>query len=463
MTLVLHNTKSGRKEPFEPLNPQNVTMYVCGPTVYNPPHIGNARPAVVFDLLYRVLKRLYPRVTYARNITDIDDKINKQAHDQGVPFYEISGKYAKIYNQDLAALGVLPPDIEPYATQHIPQIIAMIGELIDKGHAYEAQGHVLFDVTSYPQYGSLSHRKLEDMLEGARVEVAPYKKNPGDFVLWKPSDDTVPGWDSPWGYGRPGWHIECSAMCREYLGDTIDIHGGGRDLVFPHHENECAQSCCASGQETFARFWLHNGMLNLGQQKMSKSLGNVLQVRELIKKYPPEALRWLLLSGHYRQSLEWSESNLNKTIRTLDRIYATLRDNVSVPVGNDLPVDEKVWQALRDDLNTPIALAEINRLAKNLAKAESPEAKSEAKALLLGSAQLLGLLQHTPEDWFSFGQDDSRDDAKTQKVEALIAAREKARAEKQWAKSDQLRDELQAMGVIIEDSPEGTRWRWKQP
>ncbi len=462
MTLVLHNTKSGRKEPFEPLDPQNVTMYVCGPTVYNPPHIGNARPAVVFDLLYRVLKKAYPRVTYARNITDIDDKINKQAQEQGVPFYEVSSKYAKIYNEDLAALGVLSPDIEPYATRHIPQIITMIGELIAKGHAYEAEGHVLFDVTSYPKYGSLSHRRLEDMLEGARVEVAPYKKNPGDFVLWKPSDDTVPGWDSPWGYGRPGWHIECSAMCREYLGDTIDIHGGGRDLIFPHHENECAQSCCASGQDTFARFWLHNGMLNLGQQKMSKSLGNVLQIRELIKQYPAEALRWLLLSGHYRQSLEWSEDNLKKTIRTLDRIYATLRDNQDVPVGNDLPVDEKVWQALNDDLNTPIALAEINRLAKNLAKAEGPEAKSRAKALLLGSGQLLGVLQQSPDDWFALGQPGQQDEDLVQEVEALVAARDKARAEKQWAESDRLRDKLQALGVMIEDSPEGTRWRWKK-
>ncbi len=462
MTLVLHNTKSGRKEPFKPLDPQNVTMYVCGPTVYNPPHIGNARPAVVFDLLYRVLKKAYPRVTYARNITDIDDKINKQAHERGVPFHEISSKYAKIYNEDLAALGVLPPDIEPYATRHIPQIIAMIGDLIAKSHAYEAEGHVLFDVTSYPKYGDLSHRRLEDMLEGARVEVAPYKKNPGDFVLWKPSDDTVPGWDSPWGYGRPGWHIECSAMCREYLGDTIDIHGGGRDLIFPHHENECAQSCCASGQDTFARFWLHNGMLNLGQQKMSKSLGNVLQIRELIKKYPAESLRWLLLSGHYRQSLEWSEDNLKKTIRTLDRIYATLRDNQDVPVGNDLPVDEKVWQALNDDLNTPIALAEINRLAKNLAKAEGAEAKSRAKALLLGSGQLLGVLQQSPDEWFAFGQPSQQDESLAQEVEALIAARDKARAEKQWAESDRLRDKLQALGVMIEDSPEGTRWRWKQ-
>jgi cysteinyl-tRNA synthetase len=462
MTLVLHNTQSGQKEVFTPQDPENVTMYVCGPTVYNPPHIGNARPAVVFDLLYRLLKTLYPRVTYARNITDIDDKINKKAWEAGLPFYEISQKYARIYNEDLAQLGVLPPDIEPYATAHIPQIIDMIEQLIHKGHAYEAEGHVLFDVTSFPDYGRLSHRKLEDMLEGARVEVAPYKKNPGDFVLWKPSDETVPGWDSPWGYGRPGWHIECSAMCREYFGDTIDIHGGGRDLVFPHHENECAQSCCASGQDTFARYWLHNGMLNLGKQKMSKSLGNVLQVRELVKKYPPEALRWLLLSGHYRQNLEWSEDNLEKTIRTLNRIYATLRDNASIAVDKtERVVDERVKEALCDDLNTPIALAEINRLAKELAKAGSLTEKKAVKARLLGSGELLGLLQQEPQTWFAFGKEDKGDAEQTKAVEALIEQRKQARAEKNWAESDRIRDQLKEMGVVLEDSSEGTRWHWE--
>ncbi len=461
MKLQLHNTKSGRKEVFAPLNPNHITMYVCGPTVYNPPHIGNARPAVVFDLLYRLLKKLYPRVTYVRNITDIDDKINKKAHDQGVPFHVIADKFAQIYREDMAALGVLPPDIEPYATKHLPQIIAMIEQLIDKNHAYEAEGHVLFDVNSYPDYGALSHRRLKDMLEGARVEVAPYKRNPGDFVLWKPSDDTVPGWDSPWGYGRPGWHIECSAMCREYLGETIDIHGGGRDLVFPHHENERAQSCCASGHETFARYWLHNGMLNLGTQKMSKSLGNVLQVRELLKTYPPEALRWLLLSGHYRQSLEWSDDNLTKSIRTLDRIYATVRDAGDIDVDDELAIDETIMRALCDDLNTPVALAEINRLAKNLARASSPRERRTAKALLLGSGQLMGLLQQEPEKWFAFGQKQLQDTTLLGKVESLIAARESARAEKNWAESDRLRDELHKLGVLVEDSTSGTRWRWK--
>lgn len=457
MSLSLYNTKTGSKEPFKPLNPNEITMYLCGPTVYNYAHIGNARPAVVFDVLYRLLKYHYPKVTYARNITDIDDKINNSARELGVNIKKYAAKYANIYNEDISQLGVLPPDIEPYATQHIPQIIAMINQLIEKGHAYAAEGHVLFAVESYDKYGSLSHRNLEDMIAGARVEVAPYKKHPADFVLWKPSDEDLPGWGSPWGRGRPGWHIECSAMCKSHLGDVIDIHCGGRDLVFPHHENEMAQSCCANDTEVFANYWLHNGMINMGQQKMSKSLGNILLIKDVAQQYKGEVIRWLLLSAQYRQTVTWSEESIHKSEKTLDRIYATLRDNQNV----DAEIDDKhipatLIDALDDDLNTPVAFAEINKIAKLLAKAETAEEKNKYKSQLLSVGAMLGFFQDQPDQWFK-GNDIDSDE-----IEKLIKERDVARNNKDWGKSDEIRDQLSDMGIILEDSAEGTRWSVKK-
>ncbi len=459
MPIHFHNTKTGKKEKFIPLNPDSITMYLCGPTVYNYAHIGNARPAVVFDVLSRLLRYHYPKVTYARNITDIDDKINKSALELGINIKKYAKKYADIYNEDLSKLGVLPPDIEPYATAHIPQIIGMIKDLVDSGNAYAAEGHVLFAVESYENYGHLSNRNIENMIAGARVEVAPYKKHPADFVLWKPSDDTLPGWNSPWGRGRPGWHIECSAMCKEHLGDTIDIHCGGRDLVFPHHENEAAQSCCANKTESFANYWLHNGMINMGQQKMSKSLGNILLIKEVAEQYKGEVIRWLILSAQYRQSVDWSQDSIHKAQKTMDRIYATLRDNTSIDaeVSKD-NIPQVIIDALDDDLNTPIAFAEINKLAKNLAKAQTPEEKQKYKSQLLSTGELLGLFLENAEDWFKSGTQD----IDSEKVEALIAQRNQARTDKDWAKSDEIRDELAAMNIVLEDSANGTRWSVKK-
>ena len=459
MSLKLHNTNTGNKETFVPINQDSVTMYLCGPTVYNYAHIGNARPAVVFDVLYRLLKHHYPKVTYARNITDIDDKINKSALELGLNIKKYSQKYADIYNHDIEQLGVLPPDIEPYATDHIPQIIAMIKDLIEKGHAYAAEGHVLFSVESYEDYGKLSNRKLEDMIAGARVEVAPYKKYPADFVLWKPSDESLPGWNSPWGRGRPGWHIECSAMCKEHLGDVIDIHCGGRDLVFPHHENEVAQSCCANDTQQFANYWVHNGMINMGNQKMSKSLGNILLIKDVTEEYKGEVIRWLLLSAQYRQSVDWSKDSIHKAQKTMDRIYATLRDNQPISAEiNKAQIPVSIIDALDDDLNTPIAFAEINKIAKQLANADSKEDKQLYKSQLLSTGQLLGLFQEDAEMWFK--TDNSDVDAN--EIENLIAQRNQARADKDWAKSDEIRDILAAMNIVLEDSAQGTRWSVKK-
>ncbi|MCF6288384.1 MAG: cysteine--tRNA ligase [Proteobacteria bacterium] len=460
MQLKLHNTKTGRKEKFIPINHNSITMYLCGPTVYNHAHIGNARPAVVFDVLYKLLKFQYPQVTYARNITDIDDKINKSALALGQNIKKYARKYADIYNSDIQKLGVLAPDIEPYATDHIPQIITMINSLITKGHAYSAAGHVLFAVESYDNYGTLSNRNIEDMIAGARVEVAPYKQHPADFVLWKPSDDTLPGWSSPWGRGRPGWHIECSAMCKQHLGDTIDIHCGGRDLVFPHHENEAAQSCCANGTETFANYWLHNGMINMDNQKMSKSLGNILLIKDVVAKYKGEVIRWLLLSSQYRQSVAWSATSIHKSQKTLDRIYATLRNNAEIEATIDEnTISASIIEALNDDLNTPIAFAEINKIAKQLAKATSLEEKQLYKSQLLSAGNLLGFFQENAESWFK--ANDITGDIDTQKVEQLIQQRDAARDNKDWAKSDEIRDKLIEMNIILEDSAQGTRWSVK--
>jgi cysteinyl-tRNA synthetase len=451
MPISLYNSLTRRTELFTPFDPARVTMYLCGPTVYNYVHIGNARGPVVFDVLARLLRRHYPQLVYARNITDVDDKINTAAQQQGVPIGTITDRFAQAYREDMAGLGVAPPDIEPHATTHIGPIITMIEKLLDGGHAYAAEGHVLFDVGSFAAYGELSGRNPEELLAGARVEVAPYKRNAGDFVLWKPSTPDLPGWDSPWGVGRPGWHIECSAMSAAHLGDTIDIHAGGVDLLFPHHENEIAQSTCAHGGKLFARWWMHNGMLTFDGRKMSKSLGNVLLVHELLKSHPPEALRLRLLSGHYRQPLDWSEGAIAQATSTLDGWYRVLRDlaPVELPAG-ELPVPERIEAALCDDLNTPQALAELSVLAD----AARQSGSAAAKAALLGGGALLGLLQQDAEAWFKRGEN-SIDAAH---IEDLLQQRKAARAARDFARADAIRDELTALGVAIEDGAQGTRW-----
>ncbi len=456
MTLQLHDTLRGRKVPFEPLNEGEVTMYLCGPTVYNYAHIGNARPAVVFDLLARVLRRRY-RLTFARNITDVDDKIIAASQESGEPIADITARYAKVYNEDMAALGVQPPDVEPYATQHIDVMIAMIEKLIATGHAYVAEGHVLFDVESHDHYGELSKRDLREMIAGSRVEVAPYKKAAQDFVLWKPSSDDQPGWESPWGRGRPGWHIECSAMAEKHLGETIDIHAGGQDLVFPHHENECAQSRCAHGGAPFARYWLHNGFLSVDETKMSKSLGNVLLVHDLIETIPGEVIRLALLGAHYRQPLDWSAETIQSARRMLDRLYGAVRGiEVSDEVRAAAEVPEGIVAALEDDINTPKALAEFFALARSLNKSNDPGEMASLAAQMYAAGALMGLLTSDPEAWFA---GDVEGDTASDEIEALIAKRNEARANKDWAAADGFRDQLNDMGITIEDGPDGTTWR----
>jgi len=432
-------------------------MYVCGPTVYNYVHIGNARPPVVFGLLARLLRRLYPNVVYARNITDVDDKINSAAREAGVPIEAITSRYAAAYVEDMARLGADAPDVAPHATQHIGQIVAMCQRLIERGCAYAAEGHVLFDVAAFADYGRLSGRSTEDMIAGARVEVAPYKKNPADFVLWKPSTPDLPGWDSPWGRGRPGWHIECSAMAEAHLGETIDIHAGGNDLMFPHHENEIAQSTCAHGGRTFARYWLHNGMLTFDGRKMSKSLGNVLVLHELLEKYPAEVLRFLLLKAHYRQPLDWSDAALQQARATLDGWYGVLRDLAGVDAGAAREVPAELEAALLDDLNTPEAFAVVARLANAARAAATPDARRAAKAALLGAGAMLGILQQDPEAWFKQAVGAEVDVAE---IERLVAERTRAKSARDFAESDRLRDRLLAMGVLVEDTPQGPRWKY---
>ena len=424
-------------------------MYVCGPTVYSFAHIGNARPAVIFDLLYRLLAIHYQQVIYARNITDVDDKINAKAAEQNISISEISSRYADAYHSDMAAIGVGLPTIEPRATDHIEQMINMIQKLFEAGHAYEAEGHVLFDIESFDNYGALSRREIGEMVAGSRVEVASFKNNPGDFVLWKPSQDPQPGWDSPWGWGRPGWHLECSAMAESHLGETIDIHGGGQDLVFPHHENELAQSECAHGGKAFANYWLHNGFVTFEKRKMSKSQGNTLTVHELLKTHPGEVLRYLLLGAHYRQPLDWSENELDRAHRTLNRIYSVLR-NAGEKYGPFQPHKQPgklLLDALADDLNTAVALAEFNRVARELAKAASAEQAQDLAGELLADAQLIGLLQSSPDAWFGADKQDPDSEA----IEALIEQRNQARSDRDFATADAIRDRLTAMGIILED------------
>ena len=454
MTLFIHNSYSGKKEPFEPLKLDTVTMYVCGPTVYNRVHIGNARPVVVFDTLYRVLKTLYGSVTYARNITDIDDKIMAAAKERDESIGDISTRYANAYFDDMAELNNLPPDIIPYATDHIVEMVAMVAKLVDSGHAYEAQGHVLFDVQSMPDYGKLSKRSLDDMLAGARVEVAGYKKYAGDFVLWKPSAEDEPGWDSPWGRGRPGWHLECSAMIEKHLGNTIDIHGGGIDLQFPHHENELAQSCCAHGGEQFVRYWMHNAYINIDGEKMSKSLGNFRMVNDLLEHYPGEVLRFAILSAHYRSELNFSVEALDAAQKTLDNVYGVLQSVSAVEVDPDVDIsDSAIYKALLDDLNTPIAIRELHSLAK-ATKTATGATQIKMKSVLLKSAALMGILQQEPTAWLTVqaGEGDLPD----ADVDQQIAEMQQARQQKDYQRADDIRDSLEQQGIIL------TRDGWKR-
>ena len=461
MALVLYNSLSRHKQAFTPIDPQRVTMYACGPTVYNFVHIGNARPAVVFDTLYRVLRSLYPNVVYARNITDIDDKIINTSKELGDSIDVISNRYSEAYCKDMAALNTLPPDLAPYATQHIPEMIHMVETLIDNGHAYvanteiaEHKGHVLFAVQSMPEYGQLSKRSLEDMLAGARVEVAGYKQYAGDFVLWKPSSDGEPGWDSPWGRGRPGWHLECSAMIKKHLGDSIDIHAGGQDLIFPHHENEIAQSCCANDGKALANYWLHNGFINIDGEKMSKSLGNFRLVNDLLQQYPGEVLRYVILSSHYRSEQNFSKDLLDSAWRSLDTLYGFIRGIDSTePLLNR---DGAGYQALLDDLNSPVAISELYRLAKEVNQVSGKE-QQDKTAELMGLADILGLLQQDPEQWFTQGR--GGDEISAQDIESLIQQRHEAKQNKDYAGADAIRQQLLDQGVVLEDSRDGTQWR----
>ncbi|MSO65667.1 MAG: cysteine--tRNA ligase [Alphaproteobacteria bacterium] len=460
MGLVLYNTAARRKERFVPADAANVRLYVCGPTVYDAPHIGNARPVVVFDVLFRLLRRTYgeAHVTYVRNITDVDDKINAAARERGVPIATVTAATAEMFAADTAALGALAPTVEPRATQHIAGMIAMIERLLAKGHAYAADGHVLFDVPSMPAYGALSGRSRDEQIAGARVEVAPYKRDPADFVLWKPSPPDLPGWDSPWGRGRPGWHIECSAMSEAYLGDTFDIHGGGRDLIFPHHENEVAQSTCAHGGAPLARYWVHNGFVTAGGEKMSKSLGNFLTVRDALGQAPGEVVRLHLLSAHYRQPLDWSAEGVRKTRTALDRLYTALGRIAAVPPAVTADADHPVLAALEDDLNTPQALAAMMELATAANKAATDDAKAAAHAALAQGGALLGILTASAAEWFRGAAADGLDSAT---IGARIAARLAARQAKDFATADNIRHELEAAGVLLEDGPGGTTWRRK--
>ena len=440
MNFRLYNTLNKEKESFSPIDKNEIKMYVCGPTVYSYAHIGNARPAVVFDVLYRLLKNIYPKVTYVRNITDVDDKINKVAKELRVPISNITNKYTDIYHQDMRSLCVLKPDYEPKVTENIEQIITMIEKILIKGNAYVNENHVLFDVTSYDAYGKLSNRDKEEMLSGARVEVADYKKYPGDFVLWKPSENEDPGWDSPWGYGRPGWHIECSAMVDKFLGQEIDIHGGGQDLIFPHHENEIAQSCCANENTRYAKYWIHNAYLKMEGEKMSKSLGNIISIRELLDNYDGEVIRLALLSTHYRKPINFGESLLEQSKNILNKLYKNLEYN-----SHDDIISKDVLNPLLDDLNTPLAISNLQKI--------------KCSKTLLNSANILGLLNKSKDEWFSLKIEPSisEDD-----IKLLIKERDEARKSKDFMRADEIREKLDKNNVVLEDVKGKTTWRVKE-
>ena len=460
MPISLYNSLTHRIDPFLPADPARVTMYLCGPTVYNYVHIGNARGPVVFDVLVKLLRRHYPQVVYARNITDVDDKINAAAKAKGETIRELTERTAKAFHEDVAALGCLPPDVEPRATEHIAGMIAMIERLIASGHAYAAEGHVLFAVGNDPSYGKLSHRNRDEMIAGARVEVAPYKRDPADFVLWKPSllgqpGGDLPGWESPWGRGRPGWHIECSAMSEMHLGESFDIHGGGLDLIFPHHENEIAQSECAHGGKPFARYWLHNGFVTVDGAKMSKSEGNFRTIRDVLNeaggKGFGEAARLAMLMGHYRDPLDWTSERLSQAKQALDRFYLALR---GAEKAAGTPVPARVAVALDDDLNTPLAIAALYEILTELNKSSDAEEKARLQNALIAGGAVLGLLQQDAEAWLQGGSDN---DAAA--IEAQIAARNAARKAKNFAEADRIRTDLALKGILLEDGAGGTTWR----
>ena len=440
MNLKIYNTLSKEKELFQPLDDQSIKMYVCGPTVYSYAHIGNARPAVIFDTLYRLLKNIYPEVIYVRNITDVDDKINEAAKKLNKPISYITEKYTDIYHEDMRSLSVLSPNHEPRVTDNIAQIISMIQRILDNKKAYINDNHILFDITSFDQYGKLSNRDMDEMLSGARVEVAEYKKTPGDFVLWKPSKDDEPGWDSPWGFGRPGWHIECSSMVETYLGEEIDIHGGGQDLIFPHHENEIAQSCSAHNNKSYAKYWMHNGFLNMEGEKMSKSLGNIITVKELLEKYDGEVIRLALLSTHYRKPINFGESLLEQSKNILNKLYKNLNNQSYEDV-----VSKDVINPLLDDLNTPLAISSLLKI--------------KCSKTLVKSANLLGLLNRTQEEWLS---SNNKSTISENDIELLIQERDGARKSKDFAKADEIRDQLEQNNVILEDIDGKTIWRAKK-
>ncbi len=459
-SIFLYNSLTRRKEQLETLHPDRVGMYVCGPTVYNLAHIGNARPAVIFDVLARLLHLFYSDVTYVRNITDVDDKINAASIETGEKIGLITERFTAAYHQDMAALNIAQPDVEPRVTDHIKQIVNMIESLVEHEHAYLAEGHVLFDIKSFPEYGELSGRSTDDMIAGARVEIAPYKRDPMDFVLWKPSTPELPGWESPWGRGRPGWHIECSAMSESHLGETIDIHGGGRDLIFPHHENEIAQSICAHGGSPYCRMWVHNGFVTVEGQKMSKSLGNVLLVRDLLDEAPAEAIRLALLSTHYRAALDWTTVRLDEAKRTLVKWYRALELCSTDSLSDEAVPDSEVVSALCDDLNTSVVFARIHQLVGDLGQSSDPVEQAKLKHTIVASADVLGLLQQDPTTALAALTASSlkRNDIDAVWIEQRIEDRRLARLNKDFEQADNIRDELSAAGIRIEDSADGTTW-----
>ncbi|MBN08358.1 MAG: cysteine--tRNA ligase [Rhodospirillaceae bacterium] len=439
---------------FTPLDPENIRLYVCGPTVYDYAHIGNARPVIVFDVLARLLRQIFgtDHVTYVRNITDVDDKIIQAHQETGQPIAIITARTTQAFHDDMADLNNLPPDVEPRATEHIPEMIMLIQKLISTEHAYEKDGNVLFNVKSMPDYGKLSRRNRDQLIAGARVDVAPYKQDPADFVLWKPSSEGQPGWDSPWGNGRPGWHIECSAMSQKYLTESFDIHGGGVDLVFPHHENEIAQSLCAHGPGTFAQTWMHNGYLMVEGEKMSKSLGNFITVRDLLNDHQGETIRLCMLMTHYRQPLNWTTAGLVQARDALDKWYGAVR---STPYSSTGHIQSNMADALADDLNTPLAIATLHEMAANVNRSSDPE----QAANLVASANLMGLLQHDPEAWFKIRHGDSINRLGDAEINDLIAERDQARASKNFARSDDIRNQLAESGILLEDGTGGTTWK----
>lgn len=456
--IYLHNTLKRRKEKFVPFDCSNVRMYVCGPTVYDRAHLGNAKTPVTFDVLFRLLRHVYgaEHVTYVSNITDVDDKILNKHKETGKSIREITEQTYQWYIDDMDKLNVMAPDYRPRATEYIDEMIELVKLLLANGHAYEASGHVLFSVDSMPGYGYLSGRSMKEMLAGARIEIADYKKNPADFILWKPSEAGQPGWNSPWGYGRPGWHLECSAMSSKLLGDSFDIHGGGSDLIFPHHENECAQSLCAHPHSKFAQYWVHSGMLMVDGVKMSKSLGNFYTIDQVLEKAPAEALRLLFLTTHYHQPFNFTFEGLAQAKATLDKFYNALLRVKDVPAAEEA-ADERVVAALADDLNTPLALTYLHEITNALNKAETENEQARLKGRLLAAAGLLGLLWQNPENWFKSGIANGGLDAAS--IEAKIAERVAAKKNKDYALADKIRNELKEQGIILEDTPSGTTWK----